>query len=63
MNNEIAVCDICNEYTTDWFEIKEKNITNSSHGRFVRKKKFVICGKCKMSLKDLIRDKRTERRI
>ena len=58
MNNEVAVCDICNEYTAEWFEIKEKYIITTSQGRFVRKKKFVICGECELCLKDLIRDKR-----
>ena len=60
MNNTVKVCGICEEYTDDYIEVKGKYVTISCQGTFVRKENFVICGKCNLALKEIVRQKRKE---
>lgn len=49
-------CDICKRYCeVDWYEIKAKFRTSYRDLNEKRNETYIVCGKCKMALFDLIK--------
>ena len=51
-------CDICGRYCeVDWYEVKAKSRYNYRGLKDKQNRTYIVCGRCKMALFDLIRER------